>query len=73
MVVEAGLRVSRLGKTSVTYEVGVFEQGVAEPRAVGGYTHVFVDRNTRKPLDSGMPSELRRGLEQLAVSPSSKL
>ena len=72
-VVEVGVRVSKLGKTSVTYEVGVFEQGVDEPRAVGGYTHVFVDRKTRNPIGQGMPAGLRRGLERLAVDSAPKL
>jgi len=29
--------------------------------------HVFVDRETRRPLADGMPERVRRGLEALAV------
>ena len=32
--VDLALRVNKLGKSSVTYEIGVFERGIAEPRAV---------------------------------------
>ncbi|KAF9778957.1 thioesterase [Thelephora terrestris] len=64
-VLELGLRVSKLGKSSVTYEVGVFEEGVELVAAVGGYTHVFVERSNRKP--GNMSSEIRAGLEKLAL------
>jgi acyl-CoA thioester hydrolase len=47
-VLELGLRVNKLGSSSVAYEVGVFQEGEDIPAAVGGYTHVFVDRISRK-------------------------
>src|SRR6186713_3119604 len=37
-VVDLGLRVSKLGKTSVTYEIGVFDQEGQDVKAVGGFT-----------------------------------
>jgi acyl-CoA thioester hydrolase len=43
---EVGLRVEKMGNSSVTYEVGVFVQGTSTARAVGGYTHVFVRMDT---------------------------
>ena len=64
-VLELGLRVSKLGTSSVTYEVGVFEDGVESAAAVGGYTHVFVESGSRKTGKVGR--ELREGLERLAV------
>lgn len=64
-VLELGLRVSKLGKSSVTYEVGVFEEGVESVAAVGGYTHVFVGRANRKTVN--MSREIREGLEKLVV------
>ena len=64
-IVDLGLRVNKLGKSSVTYEVGVFERGKEDVRAVGGYTHVFVERETNRPAVSGMSEEIRRGLEIL--------
>jgi acyl-CoA thioester hydrolase len=58
--------VSTLGKSSVTYEVGVFEEGKDTPAAVGGYTHVFVENKSRKSMAIG--EEARQGLEKLVVS-----
>lgn len=60
-----GLRVSKLGRSSVTYEVGVFERGQEEVKVVGGYTHVFVDREGRKVNEEGMEKGLREGLRSL--------
>ncbi|KAJ6513345.1 thioesterase thiol ester dehydrase-isomerase [Mycena sanguinolenta] len=62
-VVDLGLRVTKLGNSSVTYEVGVFAEGRNEPAAVGGYTHVFVERRERK--SAPMVSEMREGLSRL--------
>ena len=64
-VLELGLRVSMLGKRSVTYEVGVFEEGVEAVAAVGGYTHVFVESGSRNA--GNMSKEIREGLEKLVV------
>jgi acyl-CoA thioester hydrolase len=64
-VVDLALRVSRLGKSSVAYEIGVFERGHDAVKAVGEFVHVFVDRETRRPGAAGMADELRKGLEQL--------
>jgi acyl-CoA thioester hydrolase len=61
--VDAGLRVGRLGRTSVTYEIGLFREGVAEPAATGWFVHVFVDRATRRP--AAPPARLREALERL--------
>lgn len=69
-IVKLGLRVTKIGRTSVTYEVGFFtdhDDGRDAPSAVGGYTHVFVDRESRKPLRSGMGEKLRKGLQALHV------
>lgn len=74
-VAELALRVNKLGKTSVTYEVALFEKGVPEVRSVGEFVQVFVDRPTGRPAVSGMSDEMRRGLERILVTtePSSKL
>ena len=70
---DLGLRVNRLGKSSVTYEVGVFECGKNDVKAVGRYTHVFVERETNRPAASGISEEIRRGLEKLLIDAKSKL
>jgi acyl-CoA thioester hydrolase len=72
-VAELGLRVNKLGKSSVTYEVALFEKGVEEVRSVGELIHVFVDRETGRPAAAGMIDELRKGLEKLLVRETSKL
>ncbi len=64
-VIDAGLRVGKLGTTSVRYEIGLFRQGNVEPAATGHFVHVFVDRQTRKP--TAMPPAIRACLERLAA------
>ena len=64
-VLDLGLRVSKLGSSSVTYEVGVFRVGEDDVKVVGGYTHVFVPRETMRPVKGGMQSVIREGLERL--------
>ena len=66
-VVDLALRVNKLGKSSVTYEIGVFERGHEEVKAVGEFVHVFVDRESRKPGKHGMSDELKQGLRRLLV------
>jgi acyl-CoA thioester hydrolase len=63
-VVVAGLRVAKLGKSSVKYEIGLFRQGEDEPAASGHFVHVWVDRGTRRP--TAVPEEVRAALELLA-------
>ncbi len=46
---EAGLRVAALGRSSVTFEVGIFRQGETLASALGVCVHVYVDRTTRRP------------------------
>ena len=62
-VVEAGLRVEHLGRTSVRYGVGLFRAGQPEPSAQGWFVHVFVDRVTRRP--AALEGRLRESLEAL--------
>jgi acyl-CoA thioester hydrolase len=64
--VDAGLRVGRLGRTSVTYEIGLFGEGADTPAATGWFVHVFVDRETRRP--AAPPPPLRAALERLVVA-----
>lgn len=61
--VEAGLRVARMGKSSVRYEVGLFVQGEPLTAAKGHFVHVYVDRGTRRPAP--LPGKLRSVLEAL--------
>ncbi|KAJ3762532.1 HotDog domain-containing protein [Lentinula raphanica] len=70
-ILDLCLRVTKLGSSSVTYEIGVFNQGSDFPAAVGGYTHVFVDNQSRRSVP--MSPQIRSGLEALSVSVSGKL
>ena len=55
--VTAGLRVARLGGTSVRYEVGLFRGDDEDAAAEGHFIHVYVDRATRRPTP--LPETLR--------------
>ncbi|KFX93047.1 hypothetical protein O988_07014 [Pseudogymnoascus sp. VKM F-3808] len=72
-VAETRLRVHKLGRTSVTYEVGIWEEGVEGIKAVGRVVHVFVERGTGRPARDGMGTALRGGLEKLTVEERGKL
>jgi len=62
--VEAGIRVARLGTSSVRYEIGLFAAGDTEAAAEGFFVHVYVDRATRRPTP--LPDKLRAVLEAIA-------
>jgi acyl-CoA thioester hydrolase len=62
--VEAGLRVGRLGTSSVRYEIALFGAGEA-PAGTGWFVHVFVDRAARRPVP--IPPGIRSALERLVV------
>ena len=61
--VEAGLRVAKIGTSSVRYEVGLFLQGEPATVAKGHFVHVYVDRATRRPTP--LPARLKQVLETL--------
>ena len=48
--VEAGLRVARVGDTSLRFDIGIFAAGAAETAACGHFVHVYVDRASRRPV-----------------------
>ncbi|HUF56688.1 MAG TPA: thioesterase family protein [Thermohalobaculum sp.] len=60
---EAGLAVSRLGTSSVTYEIGVFGEGAGTAAAAGSFTHVHVGRDDRRPQP--LPAGMRAALGEL--------
>ncbi|CAL8473458.1 acyl-CoA thioesterase [Caballeronia novacaledonica] len=61
--IEAGLRVEKLGNTSVRYEVAIFTQGSDVAAAQGHFVHVYVDRVTRRPVP--LPAPLVDALKPL--------
>ena len=63
--IDAGLRVGKLGNSSVRFEIGIFRQGEDEASAAGHFVHVFVDRTSNKPMP--IPDQIRRALESIVV------
>lgn len=63
--VTAGLRVARVGASSVRYEIGLFRNDDDEACAEGWFVHVYVDRENRRP--TALPADLRAVVEALAV------
>ena len=61
---DVGLRVGKLGHSSVQYELVVFREGEDEACAAGTFVHVFVERVTNQP--ASMTQALREALERLA-------
>ena len=61
--IEAGIRVAKLGTSSVRYEVGLFAQGEPLTAAKGHFVHVYVDRESRRPVP--LPAPLKQFLESL--------
>jgi acyl-CoA thioester hydrolase len=61
--VDAGLRVGKLGRSSVRYEIGLYRPGEDDPAAIGWFVHVFVNREDRRPTP--IPARIRDCLERL--------
>ena len=64
--VTAGLRVARLGRSSVRYEIALFGEGSDTAAAQGHFVHVYVDRETRRPVE--LPRDLREALSRISGS-----
>jgi len=61
--VHAGIRVAKLGNSSVRYEVGLFRDDDQTVSAAGHFIHVYVDRATSRPVP--LPDPLRAALTKL--------
>ncbi|HYF22069.1 MAG TPA: thioesterase family protein [Caulobacteraceae bacterium] len=64
--VTAGVRVARLGTTSIAYEIALFRDDQTEAAAQGGFVHVYVDRETRRPTP--VPERVRAAVAGLIAS-----
>ncbi|QLY34181.1 acyl-CoA thioesterase [Nocardia huaxiensis] len=65
---KVGIRVARLGNSSISYELAIFRvdgEGL-ELAATGTFTHVYVDEVTRKPVP--IPAVIRAAAEPLVVA-----
>jgi acyl-CoA thioester hydrolase len=65
--VVAALRVAHIGRSSVVYEVALFDATAETAAAQGRFVHVYVDRVTRKPV-AELPAALRIALEPLRIA-----
>jgi acyl-CoA thioester hydrolase len=62
---EAGIAVTKLGRSSVRYRIGIFRAGAELAAAQGHFVHVYVDRATQRPAEIPVPT--RRVLQALAA------
>jgi acyl-CoA thioester hydrolase len=65
-IIDAGLRVARIGNTSVTYEIALFRSGDQAAAATGRFVHVWVERATQRP--SPVPETIRAALAPLVTA-----
>ena len=63
--VDVGVRVAHVGRSSVRYEIGIFKEGEDSAAAQGHFVHVYVDRESRRPVD--IPEAMRMALAAIAV------
>jgi len=59
-VLEVGVRVARIGTSSVRFELAVFPAGADVAAADGHFVHVYVDRLSRRPVP--LPDAYRTSL-----------
>ena len=64
-LVTVGIRVARLGRSSVRYAVGIFREAEDSASADGHFVHVYVDRAEMRPV--AIPPPVREALEGIAV------
>lgn len=63
---EGALRAARIGNSSVRYELAIFKARDETPAAEGHFVHVYVDRETRRPVS--LPNDFRKALEKLTFN-----
>lgn len=64
-LLQCGLRISKIGNSSVRYELGIFNQNSDTPSASGFIVEVFVDAQTERPIR--VPDEFRKAMEPLLM------
>ena len=64
--IEVGLAVATLGRSSVAYRLAAFKAGAETAAAEGGYTHVYVNRASGRPVE--IPEPHRRAMAQWRVT-----
>ncbi len=64
--IDAGIRVSQQGRSSVRYEIGLFAEGAETCAARGHFIHVYVDRESRRPV-AALPAAYLQALQGLTA------
>ncbi|RKG30935.1 acyl-CoA thioesterase [Acinetobacter tianfuensis] len=64
-IIEVGVAISKIGNSSVTYDLAIFKQGQDNASAQGHFVHVFVDRSHKK--STLIPVEMRDALEPFMI------
>ena len=65
-IVHVGIRVAKLGNSSVRYEIGIFRNEETAPAAVGHFVHVYVERSSNRAV--AIPANVRDVLSTIQVS-----
>jgi acyl-CoA thioester hydrolase len=65
--VHVGIRVARLGSSSVRYEIGIYRNDDAQPAASGHFVHVYVDRASNRSVP--IPDAVREVLQTITTAP----
>lgn len=68
-IIEVGVGISKIGHTSLTYDLAIFKQGQNEASAQGHFVHVFVDRLHKK--STPIPKEMRDALSNFIMTEDS--
>ena len=63
--IDAGIRVTKIGNSSVRYEVGLFKLNDDLASADGFFIHVYVDRASNKPIT--LDYEFKKKLDTIYV------
>ena len=64
-IIEVGVAISKIGNSSLRYDLAIFKEGQDQAAAQGHFVHVFVDRQTRK--STSIPNDMRDALMQFLV------
>jgi acyl-CoA thioester hydrolase len=62
-IIHAGLGLERIGARSVVYSIALFKNDDDEACALGRFVHVYVDRDSRRPIE--IPAKIRQVVDSL--------
>ena len=65
-LIEVGVSIAKIGNTSLSYHLAIFNTDETQAAAIGEFTHVFVDRQTRK--STPISTEMRHALTEFLIS-----